>query len=286
MTLRSLVAVTFAASVVALSAQAAPESDLRIWSEFVALQKSGSINETHIRPAYVSKPVMLEFLGIMRRSASWPEWEKPPEIYRVGARVHFVTRLSENGVPNTYSFTFLVEDGRWFLEHFEGIVVRLDKLGPLPVSTFPDLNEGQKAWMRQEKYWSTMVDVFAALRQTAGTEAAFNFFKDGPGYLVEAKTWVPFYAPDRAFIVYLAWEQARLQGNAVTLETLADNEAVVSIDPVFLRLYAQSAHMRERLDRATYVKLFETIWEDRARAAGWKLQFVYADPRVTLRFTR
>lgn len=229
---------------------------------------------------------MLEFLSIMRRGAAWREWESRPDVFRVGPRVHFVIRLSENGVPNTYSFTFVLEEGRWFLEHFESIVVRLDRLGSPPVSVFPDLAEDKKAWMRQEKYWTMMAHVFRTLRQASGTEAAFGIFRDGPGYFVEAKTWVPFYVPERAFIVYLCWEQARLQGNQVTLERLTDDEAVVLMDSIFLRLYAQSSHMRNLVDKPDYMRIFETIWEDRAHAAGWKVRFAYDGPRCTLRFAR
>jgi hypothetical protein len=266
--------------------QGEAQNDLRVWSEFVALQKSGRIAEEHLRPAYTAKATMLEFLAVMRRGAAWREWERRPEVHRVGPRVHFVIPLSENGARNTYSFTFLLEGGRWFLEHFEGIVVRLDRLGTPPVSVFPDLGEDKKAWMRQEKYWSMMAHVFRTLRQASGTEAAFNIFRDGPGYFVEAKTWVPFYAPERAFIVYLCWEQSRLQGNGVTLERLAANEAVVSIDSIFLRLYTQSGHMRELIEKPDYLRIFETIWEDRARAAGWDVGFTYDGPRCSLRFAR
>ena len=268
------------------ASQGEAQDDLRVWSEFVSLQKSGAITEEHLRPAYASKATMLEFLGVMRRGATWEEWERRPEVYRVGSRVHFVIQLSEKGVPNTYSFTFLVEGGRWYLEHFEGIVVRLDRLGAPPISVFPDLAEDKKAWMRQEKYWGTMVQVFRTLRQASGSEAAFNLFKDGPGYFVEAKTWVPFYVPERAFILYLCWEQARLQGNQVTLERLTDDEATVSIDSIFLRLYTQSSHMRNLVDSPDYVRIFETIWEDRAHAAGWNVRFAYDGPRCTLRFAR
>ena len=90
----------------------------------------------------------------------------------------------------------------------------------------------------------------------------------------------------RAFIVYLCWEQSRLQGNQVTLERLTDNEAVVSMDSIFLRLYTQTSHMRELIQQPDYVRIFETIWEDRAHAAGWEIRFAYNGPRCTMRFTR
>lgn len=268
------------------SGQARARDDSRVWSEFVSLQKSGRIAEEHLRTAYMPKATMLEFLAQMRKTAKWQEWERRPEVYRVGPRVHFVTRLSESGVQDTFCFTFLVEGDGWYLEHMESIVVRLDRLGPPPVSVFPDLDEGKKAWMREEKHWNQMVRAFTTIRETSGTDAAFNFFKDGGGYFVEARTWVPFYPPERAFVLYMCWEQSRLRGNEVTLERLSDTEAVVSMDTVFMRLYTQSSHMRQMIAKEDYVRIFETMWADRARAAGWNVVFTYDGPRSTLRFTR
>jgi hypothetical protein len=266
--------------------QEASAADAKIWPEFVSLMKSGRISEEHLRPAYVSKPTMLQFLMSMRASASWPEWEKTPEMHRVGSLVHFVIELSEHGARNTYSFTFVTEGGRWFLQHFEAIVIRLDKVGPAPVSTFPDLEEGQKAWMRQETYWSKMMWIFGRMRKAAGDEAAFNMFLDGAGYLVAARTWVPLVPPERAFILYACWEQSRLVENPVTLEKFTDTEAVITFDSTYLRLYRQTGHMRTLVSEEDYRRIFELIWRDRATAAGWAVQFSYDGTRCTLRLAR
>jgi hypothetical protein len=246
--------------------------------------KDGRIAEGHVRPAYTTKSTMLQFLEKMRAGASWPEWERQPEVYRIGSLVHFVIQLSEHGTPGTYSFTFLDEGGQWFLQHFESIVLRLDRVGTPPVSTFPDLSEDKKAWMRQENYWSQMVVLFHQMRAATGAEAAFNMFRDGQGYLVQAKTWVPFLPPARAFILYACWEQSRLQGNGVTLERLNSNEAVVSIDSIYLRLYRQTSHLRTLISEDDYRRIFETIWRDRAVAAAWTVQFSYEGTQCRLRF--
>ena len=165
----------FATGFAPTSLQGGNELEQRIWSDFVQLLKTGKITEEHIRPEYTTKAIMLQFLSQMRASASWEEWERPPEVHRVGSHLHFITRLSENGTAGTYSFTFLEEGGRGFLQHFESIVVRLDKIGTLPVSDFPDLPEDKKAWMRQENYWSQMVVLFRQMRSVAGSEEAeFN----------------------------------------------------------------------------------------------------------------
>ena len=149
-----------AAAVSPPPARSGPEADRKIWSEFVSLLKSGKLGEARLRPAYSSASTMLGFLETMRGRARWAEWESEPEIHRVGSHVHFVVQLSEGGKPGTYSFTFLTEGTQWFLQHFESIVLRLDQVGPMPVSTFPDLPEDKKTWMRQENYWSQMIIPF------------------------------------------------------------------------------------------------------------------------------
>lgn len=264
----------------------AAAEDIRIWTEFVSLLKDGSISEEHVRPAYAKPATMIEFLGRMRKRATWSDWQETPEVFRVGPRLHFVTKLRENGSVATYSFTFLTEGDRWYLEHFESIVLRLDAVGHPPVSTFPDLAESKKAWMRQENYWSQMVVIYRKTKAASGRAAALDLFRDGAGYLVQAKTWVPFYPDSRAFVLYLCWEQSRLHGNSVTLESLKDDEAVVSMDSVFLRLYRQTGHLRHQLPEAEYVSIFETIWRDRAEAAGWQVELRYEATRATLRFTK
>jgi hypothetical protein len=111
-------------------------------------------------------------------------------------------------------------------------------------------------------------------------------FLDGPGYLVQAKTWVPLLAPARAFILFSCWEQSRLQGNAVTLEKLDDNEALVAMDSIFLRLYRQTSHRRELISEEDYWRIVETIWRDRATAAGWSVAFTYDGSRCNFRYSR
>lgn len=267
------------------ASQAVSESDRRIWPEFAALLKDGRMDEQHVRATYVTNATLLGFLASFRSSASWPEWERQPEVYRVGSLVHCVAKLSERGVAGTYSFTFLTENGRWFLAHYETIVLRLDRIGALPVSEFPDLGEGKKAWMREENYWSQMVTMFRRMRLAAGDEAAFAMFRDGAGYAVSAATWVPFVAPSRAFVLYACWEQSRLHGNAVTLERLDDNAAVIVLDSTYFALYRQTGHLRNQISEEDYRRIFETIWRDRTAAAGWNAEFAYEKTKVTMRLT-
>jgi hypothetical protein len=267
-------------------------NDLAIWREFTAAMKAGELAPDKVRPYYENlKEPILGWLKEMREKATWAEWDRTPEVHRVGELVHFLIPLTFDGQTATYCLTFLVEGGQWYFRHIEAINIRLDKTGPLPASVFPDVDEPTKAHIREEATWSREVRVFNELAALKGKAYAFDFFKEGEGYFLAAKTWVPFVEPPKALVLYACWEQANLRGNAVTLEKLGDREAVVRLSTLFFRLYHESAHLRQQIPFEDYTKIFETVWQDRARAAGWTLEIEYrneAYPASTcvLRFKR
>jgi hypothetical protein len=266
---------------------ASAQDDVTVWTEFVRALRAGEITADALRPIDESwRQPWVGFLQTMRAKAVWQEWERRPEVRRVGPLLHFVIPLTFDGRTSDYCFTFVREHDRWFFRHAESIVIRLDRLPALPTSTFPDLPEDRKAWMRQENYWSQMVNLFRTMVELSGRKAAFDIFLDGRGYLLQAASWVPFVEPSRAFILYACWEQSRLQGNPVALERLADDEAVMRLEPIFFRLYEDTTHLRGLISRDDYRRIFETIWEDRARAAGWTVAIACDGARCTLRFTR
>jgi hypothetical protein len=252
--------------------------DLVIWKEFVAAMKAGGPGADRIRPYYEElRAPLLGFLKEMREKAAWAEWDGTPEVHRVGGQVNFLIPLTFDGETANYCLTFLVEGGSWYFRHLEAINIRLDKTGPLPTSRFPDVDEATKARIREENGWSREVRVFNLLAELKGKPFAFDFFKDGNGYFLAAKTWVPFLEPRRAFVLYACWEQANLRGNMVTLEKLDDDEAVVRMSPYYFRLYKESAHLPQQIPFEDYARIFETIWQDRARSAGWALTIEYGN---------
>ena len=101
-----------------------------------------------------------------------------------------------------------------------------------------------------------------------------------------ARTWVPFVPVSRAFVLYLCWEQANLRGSGVTLRRLDDHEAVVTLEPHYLKFYAQTEQMREQISAEDYRRLFETIWRDRAEKGGWELQINYKGTACVFHLTR
>jgi hypothetical protein len=272
---------------VVLFASAAQNSDeARIWNEFVAAVKQGEINEQRVRPYLEAlRPQMVKWLKMIGESVSWDELRAKPEVFRDGNEIHYLTTLTLGGTKDSYCFTLITEGGQWYFRHMESIAIRLDKIAAPPVSSFPEIQEQKKSWMREERQTVKQVQLFRFLAKEKGSDFAYAWFKDGAGYALEARTWVPFLPVPRAFVLYLCWEQASLNGNPVTLERLDENEAVVRIEPRYFRLHAQTG-IGLAIPEEDYRRLFETIWVDRAAAAGWDLHIEYAGRKCVFRFSR
>jgi len=241
-----------------------------VWREFTELMRGGNVGLDRIRP-YPGLPAetLCGFVRQLREAIVW-EALLPPELHTEGAHVHAILApgSTEQG---TLCFTFLVDGDEWWLRHLESIVIRLDKLPDPPVSEFPDIPDEQKTWMREEIAVTEQVRLYRYLVEREGVEAARRWFLDGEGYALAARTWVPLVRLARAFVLYLCWEQTRLRGASATLEELTDSSARVRLAPTFLRLYDSTGHLRHQVHRDDYVALFDAVWQDRARAAGWTL---------------
>jgi hypothetical protein len=277
------------------SARPAPQDGTAIWREFVSLLETDALSVDRVRPPSPMSPEsQLALLKDFAKRADWEEWAAEPEVVRSGNLISFIITLGQKrNSPWTYTFNFETEGGRWYYRFLEGIVLRLDKIGPLPAdaSTFPDRSDEDKSWMRQELYWSEQVALFNFLTRESGKESAWRWVRQGlakgAGYALTATVWVPFYPTHRAFILYLCWEQAKLWGDKVRLEKLDDHEAVVRFeDLTYFVLYERTSHLRQQISFEDYTKIFETIWQERARAAGWALTVDGRRQRIFFRFSR
>jgi len=259
------------------------QRDLAIWKEFVAALRTGTLTVDRIRPLYgTDRGLLLKWLNDLMKATrdnnALSDWDAP-EIIPVENLVHFVVKLRIGPEMTTErSLSFIKEGNRWYFGHMENIMIRLDKIPPPPTSEFPPLPEETLTWQRNEILWSDLIRIYLTTAEKNGKDFALNLFKTGPGYFVGAKSWVPFVPPARAFILYLCWAESRLYGNLVTLEKLTDEEAVVGMQTHYFWLYKRSSHMRQWLPFEEYRTIFETIWQDRAESAGWKLDIEYMDP--------
>jgi len=284
----------FLAAVLAfsISDRSFAQDDLRIWKEFIGILKAGKMSVERIRPlpelGDSFKPILLGFLDTVRTQASESDWDVQPEVIRVDDRIQFIVPWSARDQKTSYCFFFVTDGAHWYFQHLENIFIRLDKIAALPTSTFPDVSEEMKAWAREEIYWSFVIlNVYLPVAKDRGKASALDMLKDGGGYFVGARAWVPFVSPRKAFVLYLCWEQAHLRGNGVTLVELNDNEAVIQLKTHFFTLYFTAAHLKPVISLADYTSIFETIWKDRALNAGWDLSIEYGqDHQVTFRLTR
>ncbi len=291
--IRRVVILTFLLLIGNVCCRAEPGPDsLRVWHEFIDAVRNGSLTADQIRPYETLgdsyKPVLLSYLDTIRVRASAEDWTTVPEVIQSGNRIQYVVPWTEGDRKVTYSFAFITEGPRWYFQHLEAIMIRLDKVTQFPASRFPDIPEDQKAWMREETYWSFIVqNVYLPTAKEKGQQAALDILRDGAGYFTAARAWVPFTSPAKAFVLFLCWEQQNLRGNEVVLEKLDDTQAVVKLKTQYLTLYSVAAHLKPLISFDDYRQIFETIWQDRAANAGWKLQIEYLpDNRVTFHLSR
>ena len=256
--------------------------DMEIWNDFVQTLKDGKITRDKIKPYFESlREPMFQFLSKFQKSAVWEEWEKPKEIKRVGLKSHYIIPLAfGEDDTSTFIFSFIIEDKEWYFHHVENVIIRLDTLITLPASEFPTIPNQLMQWILEEERWSYYVKMFNILSAEKGKDFALNSFKDGIGYFLQAKTWVPLVEPEKAFILFLCWDLSIRRGCHLTLEKLEPNEALIRFTSQFLKLYRITAHLRSQISFDDYQSIFETIWHDRAEKAGWDLTIEYDGDRV------
>lgn len=261
--------------------------DLAIWRQFVNRLKEGDWSGRDIRPYDSSlTPAFIGFLKTIHQTATWEDFDRTPEVYRQGNRVHFVETVRLNDQPQTLCFTLIEEGDRWYFQQLESILIRLDAIDSLPTSTFPDVDEATKAWMREEFRVSNQVRLFTYLSESLERGAALDWFRDGPGYFLAARAWVPFVEPERAFILYMCWDLTNLQGNQVTLEALDDRHAQIRAHLLYFQIYEHAAHLKPQISLDDYRALFDTVWTDRANAAGWDLDITVTGDECVYSFVR
>jgi hypothetical protein len=155
---RRLAPALLAALVLAMGTAGLPAraDDLGVWREFLRELRSGGMADTSRYRPYdpVQRSSLMAALEGMRPLLLWDSCTTAPEVFRVGDQIHFVAPLvfRKDGATGrgTFCFTFLTRGELWYFQHLESIFLRLDHLGPPPVSVFPDLPEERKAWMRDE----------------------------------------------------------------------------------------------------------------------------------------
>lgn len=272
-----------------LSLQTFGQNDTLVWKEFLISLKEGQISREKIKPYHESlTDPILNFLATFRKNAVWKEWERPSEIHRVNEKVHFLIPLcwgSDN--CSNFCFSFITENNNWYFHHVENVNIRLDTITNLPTSDFTKLPDKTLHWIRAEYNWTLYIKFYNFLKEDKGIDFALNWINDGIGYYLAAKTWVPFIEPEKALILYTCFDLSVVRGNEVSLQKLEDNEAIILWESNYLKLYQVSGHIRTQISVEEYRQIFEKLWQERAKAAGWMLEIDYLnDQKCQFHFTK
>ena len=97
---------------------------------------------------------------------------------------------------------------------------------------------------------------------------------------------MPEFSEPAAFILYVCWDLSNLRGEPVVLEKFSDEEARVRFTPRAFALYNQASHLKQQINIDDYRRLFEVVWLDRARSAGWDLSISYEKEECVFRFVK
>lgn len=136
-----------------------------IWSQFVDELSQEHLTSARLRPYHEAlRQPLLASLEDLWQETSIEHWQAEADFHPENGRFHVLVPFTIRGDQSLYCFTFITEGKRWFLQHLESIVLRLDLIGPFPVCTFPDLQENKKAWIREKFRVTHQVQLFRFLR--------------------------------------------------------------------------------------------------------------------------
>ena len=137
-----------------------------------------------------------------------------------------------------------------------------------------------------EQVITEKVYFYLRLKEEKGKEEALTWFRNGQGYKLNVEAWMPYFTLRKSFVVFAAWVENRYWGQKMVIEALSDARSVLVFkDHEMLRLYDVAGHLRPKISLEEYKELFEDQWRDRARWAGWDVQFAYDgyDTRMILK---
>ena len=73
-----------------------------------------------------------------------------------------------------------------------------------------------------EKRITQLIYFYNQLKKFIAKKEAIKSILDGAGEVLAAKTWVPYYSTDKAFIAYISWYENRINGENVKIESFTD----------------------------------------------------------------
>ncbi len=259
--------------------------DDRLWLWIVSKFVQHDWQAEDVRPLLPGmENLLLNFLNRFSGSARLPS--RADKVIHTGNVAHFLFTLQ--GDDDQFCASVISEGDRHYFQQLESITIDFSNPPPTPCAgaELPSLSEQQLAWMRAEVNMTDQVRLFNHLACTQSRQFALDWFKDGDGFFLAARAWIPYYEPRIAFLWYAAWSEHYLHGNPVLVQNISHNSGSICFtDPLHWRLYRQTGHLKTQISEADYEAMFDAIWQDRARAAGWHLETVRNVQSIELHFS-
>jgi len=187
---------------------------------------------------------------------------------------------------SNYRFDFITSNEKWQLCFIECITLPLSNINSFPHSSFIALPD-KEAWINAKKNISKTISFFCKLKNIFGFDEALLWFNDGAGEFLCSKSWVPFYEDAKAYILYSAWIENRINGENVSVEIFTEKKCTMHfINHLWFSIYHVASHIKTQITLDEHKKLFEHIWKDRAKHSGWDISFEYNNNATILTFSR
>lgn len=254
-------------------------STQQIWGEFIEKLKYDCLAEDDFTSE--NRDFLMFFLTGDNRKFRRDKIINASICCDIGETKHIVTACCDDG---QYRFDFLFSDGKWKLCFIECITIPIKVIDEIPFNNFPVMTE-HEIWVRTEKNISRIVYLYNKLKECFGKDQALEWFLDGAGEYLAAKSWIPYFDEKKAFVVYVAWCESRLNGETISIELFEDRNCIIRIkDHLWFKVYNSASHLKPFISDSEYREIFEYIWIDRGKQSGWNIELEYIGTDTLISF--
>jgi hypothetical protein len=245
-------------------------STQQIWKEFIKKLQSDSLTEDDFTSD--NKSFLMYYLIGDNREFRRDKIIDANVCFEMGETKHIVTANCDDGL---YRFDFISNGSGWELCFIECITIPIKSIDKVPFNNFPVMTE-HEIWVRAEKTISRIVYLYNKLKECFDREKALEWFLDGAGEFIAAKSWIPFFEDKKAFIAYMAWCESRINGEITSIESFNNSKCIIRLkDHLWFKVYNCASHLKSLISEKEFKELFEYIWIDRGKQSGWSVDFEY-----------
>ena len=179
-------------------------------------------------------------------------------------------------------FTFIQENGKWRISHFEGILFPLFDLPDTPYHDVLKLEDRIRGWVSAENELAFMSKVYKELENQSNRENAVKFFLDGAGYKIAMDAWLPFIEGPAQYILYTAVIETNLRGSMCTVTEISEDHAKLEMRPMAHLEVLKRAVFNPKLSYSEFEDLYSVVTQDRARHSNLDISLEFDDTNCTI----